>query len=97
MARAQTHGPGNPASRGIRHGAAPSGPVAAASTSRWGRLRTALHRALRIVREIVGAPDYERYLEHHARCHPGRAPLDPRAFYAEFTAWRFGGGRSRCC
>ena len=52
---------------------------------------------LRVVRRIVGAPDYEAYLEHHAACHAGRAPLDRKAFYEEFVARRFGTGVNRCC
>jgi uncharacterized short protein YbdD (DUF466 family) len=61
------------------------------------RLRGAAGRVLRVVRQIVGAPDYERYLEHHARCHPGSEPLDGRGFYAEFVSRRFGPGPTRCC
>ncbi len=57
-----------------------------------------LRRAARVVRQIVGAPDYDRYLEHHAACHPGRMPLSPREYYAEFVTRRFGGaGPTRCC
>lgn len=59
--------------------------------------RTFARRLLRVVRQVVGAPDYERYLEHHARCHPGEAPLDRRGFYAEFVTRRFGPGPTRCC
>jgi len=56
-------------------------------------------RAARVVREVVGAPDYERYLEHHAAHHPGCAPLTPREYYAEFVTRRFGGGGATptCC
>ena len=57
----------------------------------------ALARALRVVRQVVGAPDYERYLEHHARAHAGTSPLPRREFYAEFVSWRFGSGPTRCC
>ena len=60
-------------------------------------LRVALSRALRILRQVVGAPDYERYLEHHARCHAGTEPLGRREFYADFVSWRFGPGPTRCC
>ncbi len=57
-----------------------------------------LRRAARVVRQVVGAPDYERYLEHHAACHPGAAPLSARQYYAEFVTRRFGGaGPTRCC
>ncbi len=45
-----------------------------------------------------GAGLRQRYLEHHAACHPGRAPLSPREYYADFVSWRFGSGSStRCC
>jgi uncharacterized short protein YbdD (DUF466 family) len=50
-----------------------------------------------VVRQIAGAPDYQRYLEHHAACHPGLPPLSPREHYAEFVTRRFGGGATRCC
>jgi uncharacterized short protein YbdD (DUF466 family) len=57
-----------------------------------------LRRAARVVRQVVGAPDYERYLEHQAARHPGCAPLTPREYYAEFVTRRFGGvGPTRCC
>jgi uncharacterized short protein YbdD (DUF466 family) len=60
-------------------------------------VRAGVAQVLRVVRQVVGAPDYERYLEHHARCHAGTAPLDRRAFYAEFVSRRFGPGPTRCC
>ena len=57
-----------------------------------------LQDAARLLREVVGAPDYARYLEHHAACHPGEAPLSPREYYAEFVTRRFGSaGPTRCC
>jgi len=60
-------------------------------------LREGIGKALSVVRQVVGAPDYERYLEHHRRCHAGAAPLGRREFYAEFVTWRFGSGPTRCC
>jgi len=69
--------------------------------ARWSavsRARRALRGVLSAVRQIVGAPDYQRYLEHHAARHPGRAPLSARDFYADFLRWQFGsGGPTRCC
>jgi uncharacterized short protein YbdD (DUF466 family) len=57
-----------------------------------------LRGAARVVREVVGAPDYERYLEHLAAHHPGCAPLTEREYYAEFVSRRFGSGRpTGCC
>jgi uncharacterized short protein YbdD (DUF466 family) len=61
-------------------------------------VRPGLRRLLAALRQIVGAPDYERYVAHCAERHPGRAPLSPRAYYAEFVTRRFGGGGpARCC
>jgi uncharacterized short protein YbdD (DUF466 family) len=70
-------------------------------TPRFGRqaerVRDAVRRALAVVRQIIGAPDYQRYLEHHRACHPGSPPLTPREHYAQFIAGRYGSGVSRCC
>jgi uncharacterized short protein YbdD (DUF466 family) len=63
-----------------------------------GRAQRVLRSLLGAVRQVVGAPDYARYLEHQAACHPGRPPLSPRDYYADFVSWRFGGGSPpRCC
>ena len=56
-----------------------------------------LRSFLRALRRIVGAPDYEGYLEHHAACHGDGEPLDRKAYYEEFVTRRFGAGASRCC
>ena len=57
-----------------------------------------LRSAARVVRQVVGAPDYERYLEHHASHHPECAPLSEREYYAEFVTRRFGSAApNRCC
>ncbi len=61
------------------------------------RARAAVSAALAALRQIVGAPDYQRYLEHHAACHPDRQPLSAREYYAEFVSRRFGSGATRCC
>jgi uncharacterized short protein YbdD (DUF466 family) len=49
------------------------------------------------LRELVGETEYERYVEHQTRAHPGTAPLDRRAF--ERARWdekaRTPG--NRCC
>jgi uncharacterized short protein YbdD (DUF466 family) len=68
------------------------------------KARREWRRFLRVVREIVGAPDYERYVEHQTACHPGEPPLSPRAYYAEFVTRQCGSGGgggggapTRCC
>jgi uncharacterized short protein YbdD (DUF466 family) len=61
------------------------------------RVRRSWRAALAAVRQVVGAPDYGRYLEHHAACHPGETPMTPREYYADFVRRRFEGGPKRCC
>jgi len=69
----------------------------AAAQARERPVRRSLGGLLAVVRQIVGAPDYGRYLVHHAACHPGTAPLSAREHYLEFVSRRFGGGATRCC
>jgi uncharacterized short protein YbdD (DUF466 family) len=59
----------------------------------WARAET----VLRVVRRIAGMPDYEAYVEHVRRCHPGRAVPGEREFYDEFLRARYEGGPTRCC
>ena len=64
-----------------------------------GGVQRVLRSVLGTVRQVVGAPYYARYLEHHAARHPDRVPLSPREYYADFLSWRFGAGgnATRCC
>lgn len=64
------------------------------ASPRW---RRALNRASRVVRQIFGMPDYERYLAHRHQCHPGEPVLGPKAFYAQQIEQRYAGGTGRCC
>ena len=53
-----------------------------------------LHRVVRTMRRIIGAPDYDAYLEHCRRAgHPPR--LSEREFVDEFFASK--GKGVRCC
>ena len=52
-----------------------------------------LAQALRL---MVGQPDYERYLEHHARTHPDRPPMSRTAFFRNREQARYG-STGRCC
>lgn len=56
----------------------------------WSRVRSAL-------KQIVGMPDYPRYLEHAASHHPGSPALTEREFYDQYLATRYGAGPTRCC
>lgn len=56
----------------------------------WSRFRSAF-------KQIVGMPDYARYLEHAHTCHADRAPLTEREYYDQFITMRYSNGGSRCC
>lgn len=55
------------------------------------------HRAAAVLRRVIGAPDYERYLAHVARRHPGDIPLSRDAFARDALARRYDRPGSRCC
>lgn len=70
--------------------------------SRWMRsfadaLARAWSQAARTARLAVGVPDYDVYVAHVQRHHPGRTPMDRVAFFRERMQARYGAGRSRCC
>ena len=50
-----------------------------------------------LLRAVLGAPDYERYLAHHAAHHPGRPALSPEEFARACMAARYDRPGSRCC
>jgi uncharacterized short protein YbdD (DUF466 family) len=51
-------------------------------------------RALRV---MLGAPDYERYVEHVATEHPGCKPMSRDEFVRERMENRYSRPGSRCC
>jgi len=53
--------------------------------------------AVRVVRTIVGAPDYERYLAHMRRRHPAQRPLTRDAFARACMRDRYEKPGARCC
>jgi uncharacterized short protein YbdD (DUF466 family) len=52
---------------------------------------------LAVLRAIIGAPDYERYLAHMRQAHPDSTPLSLQAFMAERMARRYDQPGGRCC
>jgi uncharacterized short protein YbdD (DUF466 family) len=54
-------------------------------------------RAARVVRRIIGAPDYEWYLAHMRRRHPDCAALTHEQFVAAQLQARYDKPGSRCC
>jgi uncharacterized short protein YbdD (DUF466 family) len=51
----------------------------------------------RVLRAIIGAPDYARYLEHMRTRHPECAPLSESDFVARRLEERYSRPGSRCC
>jgi uncharacterized short protein YbdD (DUF466 family) len=48
-------------------------------------------------RQVLGLPDYERYLVHAAQRHPGAPLLTRGEFCAREIERRYGRGGARCC
>jgi len=60
-------------------------------------IRAVLRRAGRIVRRVIGAPDYERYVAHVHECHPGTAPMTRAEFERSRLEQRYSQPGQRCC
>lgn len=60
-------------------------------------MRARLAAFVRLVRTIIGVPDYDRYLRHmHAR-HPGCRVMSPAEFRESRLDARYSRPGSRCC
>jgi uncharacterized short protein YbdD (DUF466 family) len=62
-----------------------------------GAMASRLKAAARIVHRVVGAPDYEVYLQHMARCHPDAPPLSRKEFDEDRLRARYAQPGHRCC
>jgi uncharacterized short protein YbdD (DUF466 family) len=54
----------------------------------------------RTARLMVGVPDYDAYVEHRKRSHPGEPIMNYPEFFRERQQSRYGGSTgkiSRCC
>jgi uncharacterized short protein YbdD (DUF466 family) len=60
-------------------------------------MQAELRAFVRIVRRVMGMPDYQAHLEHLRRCHPSRPLPTEREFFDEFVRTRYGDGPTRCC
>ena len=60
-------------------------------------IRERLRRGARVVRAILGVPDYERYLAHVRAHHPDAVPLSREEFVRHRLAERYERPGSRCC
>ena len=50
-----------------------------------------------VVRAILGAPDYERYLAHMRRRHPGAPVAGPAEFARQRLEERYSRPGAKCC
>lgn len=55
-----------------------------------------LKQLWRVLRQLSGDDAYERYLVHHAACHPERQPLSRREWFQRREQEKWSGVR-RCC
>ena len=56
-----------------------------------------LQRALKVVRTVIGAPDYERYVAHMQDHHPGCEVATRDQFMKQRLENRYSRPGSRCC
>jgi uncharacterized short protein YbdD (DUF466 family) len=51
----------------------------------------------RVIRQIIGVPDYERYVAHLREVHPACEPISQDAFMRERLEARYNRPGSKCC
>ena len=61
------------------------------------RIGSAISGIVRGLRTMLGAPDYERYLEHVKSAHPEVEPMPRGDFIRERMESRYNKPGSRCC
>lgn len=66
-------------------------------TALAGTLRMRARAVARVLRTIIGAPDYERYLDHMRRAHPERTPMTRDEFCQSRLEDRYSRPGNRCC
>jgi len=60
-------------------------------------LANQVRRIARVVRTIIGAPDYERYVAHVRQCHPGQQVMSRDEFAKARLDARYNQPGNRCC
>ncbi|HEX5075077.1 MAG TPA: YbdD/YjiX family protein [Gemmatimonadaceae bacterium] len=56
-----------------------------------------MRSVLRVIRSIIGAPDYERYVSHMESHHPGCTVMSRDEFMRQRLESRYSRPGSRCC
>lgn len=62
-----------------------------------GLVRARIRTIARVVRTIIGVPDYERYVDHLRRCHPNTHPMTRDEFARQRMEDRYSRPGTRCC
>lgn len=73
-----------------------NGGVATSSAPTVTGIRELILRVGSVIRRIIGAPDYERYVSHLRQAHPGEEPVSEKEFIKGQMDGRVKPG-SRCC
>lgn len=60
-------------------------------------VRKLQHIAGRTIGHAVGVPDYDAYVSHRHRAHPGDPMMNREQFYRNRQCARYAGLRGRCC
>jgi uncharacterized short protein YbdD (DUF466 family) len=56
-----------------------------------------VRRVAKVIRTIIGAPDYERYVAHVRTCHPGQPVMSREEFAKSRLEARYNQPGNRCC
>lgn len=56
-----------------------------------------VRRVAKVVRTIIGVPDYERYVAHVKECHPGQVAMSREEFAKNRMEARYNQPGNRCC
>ena len=56
-----------------------------------------VRRIGKVVRTIIGAPDYDRYVAHRKQCHPGEPVMSRDEFAKSRLDARYNQPGNRCC
>lgn len=56
-----------------------------------------VRKVAKVVRTIIGAPDYDRYVAHVQKCHPDREPMTRDEFAKSRMEARYNQPGNRCC
>lgn len=62
-----------------------------------GSARAALERAACVLRQVIGVPDYDRYLAHVRAHHPDAVPLSRDEFVRQRMLDKYSRPGGRCC